>query len=161
GERAVAVQPKNLNSPVALSEDADQLAASPLLLAFALDGICSPVKPTCAVSELKKKLPARLKQPFETEVNRRMEENDLPPGVAVVPVKKKKHLHLLRYPLPKLPEEVLGESLVQVLQAQRNLGDDSYPLTLARLVELTQSGADHAVLKKAVTRLVSQEEILL
>src|SRR5262249_13062713 len=87
GERAVPVQPKNLDSPVALSEDAEQLAASPLLLAFALDCICSPIKPTCAVSELKKKLPARLKQLFETAVNRRLEANDLPPGVAVVPVK--------------------------------------------------------------------------
>jgi hypothetical protein len=161
GERAVAVQPKNLDSPIALSEDADQLASSPLLLAFALDGICSPLKPTCAVSELKKKLPAKLKQLFETAVNRRMEENNLPPGVTVIPVKNKKHLHLLRYPLPKLPEEILAESLVQVLHAQRKLGGDSYPLVLARLVELTQPAADRAVLQKAVTQLVSQKKVLL
>src|SRR5436309_16078859 len=41
-ERALAAQPKDLNSPVALAEDADLLAVSPQLLDFVLQSACTP-----------------------------------------------------------------------------------------------------------------------
>src|SRR5262249_44494817 len=79
GERAVAVQPKDLESPVALAEDADLLAASPLLLDFVLRSVCTPSSPTCDVSKLKSKVPVRLRQSFEAALGRRIQDNDLPP----------------------------------------------------------------------------------
>jgi hypothetical protein len=161
GQRALAVQPKSLDSPVALVEDVEQLAASPLLLSFVLDLLCTPASPTCDVAKLESKVPLRLKQPFMAAVTRRIAANDLPPGVAIVPVKKKRHLHLLRYELPRPPEEVLAADLVRVLRAQRDLGGSAYPLTLARLVELTRRGAEPALQKKALAQPLFKEAVLL
>ena len=43
----------------------------------------------------------------------------------------------------------LAENMVRVLEAQRNLGSDSYPLTLRRLAELTDPGAAPELVQKA------------
>jgi hypothetical protein len=161
GERALAVQPKDLDAPVALVEDLEQLAASPLLLSFVLDRLCTPTSPTCDVGKLKTKVPPRFKQPFMAAVARRIAAHDLPPGVAVVPIKKKQHLHLLRYELPRPPEEVLAAHLVRVLRAQRDLGGDTYPLTLARLLELCGPGPEPGLEKKALAQPVFKEAVLL
>ena len=161
GERAVVARPKDLDAPVALAEDAEQLAASPLLLLFLLESVCTPSSPTCDPGKLKSKLPARLKQPFEAAVRGRIERNDLPTGVAAVPVKKKTHLHLLRYPLPQPPEVALAEALVRVLRDQRDVGGDAYPLTLDRLVARAQTAADARLLKKALAEPVFRDATLL
>jgi hypothetical protein len=161
GERALAVQPRNLDSPVALVEDVPTLADSPLLLLFVLDLLCTQSQPTCDVARLKTKVPPRLKQPFTAAVARRVAANDLPPGVAVVPARKKQHLHLVRYELPRPPEEVLAADVVRVLRAQRELGADAYPLTLGRLLELTRRGTEPALEKKALAHPLFKGGVLV
>jgi hypothetical protein len=161
GERAVVARPRDLDAPVALAEDAERLAGSALLLQSLLESVCTPASPTCDPGKLKSKVPARLKLPFEAAVRRRIEANDLPPGVAAVPVKKKTHLHLLRYPLPKAPEVELAENLVQTLREQRQRGDDAYPLTLDRLIALARPGADAGLLKKALVQPAFKEGVWL
>lgn len=160
GERTLAIKPKDLDSPVALAEDWEQLAGSPLLLDYVLQSVCTPSRPTCDVSKLKGKIPARLKDVFEAAVNRRLQENRLPPGVAVVVVKKKNHLHLLRYPLPRPPEVALAERLVEVLRSQRQLGASAYPTRFARLEELTGAVGDPA-LEKATKQAPFKDGVLV
>src|SRR5262249_57077830 len=109
-------------------------------------------KPTVAVDKLAGKLDADLRQPFTDAVNRRIQENTLPPAVGAVNVKNATHLYLQRMPPPppkKKPEVALAERLLQTLEAQRTLGGDAYPLPLQRLVELTDPQAPPKVLARA------------
>jgi hypothetical protein len=161
GERAVVARPKDLDTPIALAEDAEQLVTSPLLLQFLLESVCTPANPTCDPGKLKSKLPAKLKLPFDAAVRRRIEAHHLPAGVAAVRVKKKTHLHLARYPLPKAPEMALAEGLVQSLREQRQRGGDAYPLTLDRLVALAGPHADAGLRKKAMALPVFKDAVLL
>jgi hypothetical protein len=70
GERVLLAQAKSLDAPVALTEDADRLDASPLLLEFVLSSLCTPDSPTCDVAKLKSKVAAKLKAPFDAAVRR-------------------------------------------------------------------------------------------
>src|SRR5262249_17735357 len=120
---------------------------------------CSEKKPTCDPSGLKKKLPDKLKGPFEAALSRRLAEKDLPSEVALVTVKNKPQLHLLRYKLPLPPGEELPEKLVGMLRSQKRLGEPSYPLTFARLVELI--GAEEKMLKKGLAHPTFKQAVLL
>src|SRR5262249_12209317 len=104
---------------------------------------------------------AQHKYPFLAAVNRRIQEHTLPSTFAVILVKKKPHLHLRRYPLPKEPAVALAEDLVQMLRTQRPLGGSAYPPTLARLIELTRPGADKKLLSKAVPHPLFHGEVLV
>jgi hypothetical protein len=148
-DRVAVAKKKSLEAPVALREDIDQLAASPLLLEFALDALCSPATPTASVSKLKTRVDARLKQPFEAAVHRQIQEHTLPAAVECIQVGRTKHLHPLRWPLPREPAEILAESMIQVLAAQRGLGEGSYPLPFDRLLELIDPRPMPALVKKA------------
>src|SRR5262245_2956890 len=101
-DRAIAAHAKNLDAPVALAEDADRLAASPLLLEFVLDSACTPARPTCELAKLKTKVPIKLRPSFEAALQRHIAENTLPPTAAVLTLqsgkKSQTHLHLKRYP---------------------------------------------------------------
>ncbi len=160
-ERAAVVQPKNLDCPVSLVEDADKLAASPALLEYLLESLCTTAKPTVDVPKLKKKAPAYMQEAFGKALDQRIADDALPPGVAVITVKNKQHLHLQRYPMPRKPEEVLAEDFVKVLQAQRQLGAGAYPATMARLVELTRPAADKSLVKKATAQVTFQQAVVL
>jgi hypothetical protein len=156
GQRVLVVKPKNPDSPCALAEDAELLAASPLLLEFVLGLVCSLQKPECEVPSLKVKLPQGLKEPFEAAVQRRIQEGTLPTTVDVVTSKPgtrtKLLLHLKRYPRRQKPEVELAENLVRVLSAQRGLGDASYPVLLGRLVELAAPHVSGPLVKKALAQ---------
>jgi hypothetical protein len=156
----VCGHPKSVEGPVALVEDVEQLATSPLLLEFVLEQVCTKTSPTCAVSKLKSKVPTKLKQSFEAAVERHFAEKALPESMAVVLVNKKEHLHLRRYELPQAPEDKLAENLVRVLKAQRALDDGAYPLPLGRLVELTQPAAPATLRKKALARPDFQQAVV-
>lgn len=160
-DRTVGVQAKNLDCPVTLVEDADQLAASPALLEYLLESNCTTANPTVDVSKLKKKAAAGVKEAFGRSLDKSIADNALPPGVAVIKVKAKLHLHLQRYPLPRKPEEVLAEELVKVLQAQRQLGAGAYPTPLVRLIELTRPAAGSALLKNAMAHAAFQRAVVL
>ena len=83
--RALVAQKKNPSAPVALVEDVEQLAASPLLLNLVLDQLCSETSPTCAPSKLTKKVDGRLKKPFAEAVAKQIRENTLPEKATTVP----------------------------------------------------------------------------
>jgi nucleotide-binding universal stress UspA family protein len=158
-ERAVLVLTDDPNPPVILADDVEPVANGPFLLEFALNRVCSPDSPTCDAARLKKlKWATKLKAPFAAAVARRLADGDVPPGVAVVTVKKKKLFHLVRYPLPRPPEIVLAEGLLRVLRERRAAGD--YPVTFSRLVELAQPGADAALVKKALAQPVVKDNLL-
>jgi hypothetical protein len=55
----------------------------------------------------------------------------------------------------------LADKLLRVLRSQRGLGDAAYPLSVRRLVELTDPGAAPAVLKKALARKTFLKEVAL
>jgi hypothetical protein len=150
GDRAVVARNKSLDAPVALIEDIELLAASPLLLEFVLDLVCTPAKPTVDPGSLKSKVVPRLQQPFQLAVQTAMREETLPASVAVVQVKAKRLLHLKRYPLPRAPAVVLAENLLQALHAQRSVGEEAYPPRLAQLVATAQPGTPAALVKKAL-----------
>ncbi len=150
-ELAVVAAKKALAAPVALREDLDRLAVSPVLLQFALDSCCTPAKPTWPVGRLAKRLALDLRPGFADSVVRRITGGTLPPGVGVVPGKGRAapQLYLERLPPPKKPDEALAERLLRVLEGQRRLGAGSYPTTLRRLAELTDPEAPTKLLDKA------------
>jgi hypothetical protein len=159
GERAIVVRPKDPDSPVALIEDVEQLAASPRTLEYLLAALCTPTEPTCDIARLKKALPLKLKKPFEAAVRRRIETRDLPAGVSLTEVKKKKLLYLDRYPPPPPAEDILGGDLLKALLAQRQAGGDAYPPTLARLVDLARPGAAAKLVQGALGRPAFSERV--
>src|SRR5262249_59071468 len=83
-DQAVVAKKKDLAAPVALRDDLPQLAASPLLLEFLLEALCTPEQPAWGLDKLQKKLDADLRQPFADAVARRLHHNTLPPGIATV-----------------------------------------------------------------------------
>jgi hypothetical protein len=152
---------KNGAAPIALTEDLPQLAASPLLLEFILASLCSPEKPTTPVTALKKKVDAKLKKPFENAIKRQIQENSLPPTVECLTIKKVQHLHPRGLRLLPEPEEVLADKLLQVLEAQRRLGEDAYPLSMQRLIELASPETPPALVNKALAIPTLREKLVL
>jgi hypothetical protein len=152
-KHAVVAQKKNLQAPVALLSDLEPLAASQNLLEFVLESVCTPAAPAQAIAKLKAKVVPALKKPFEAAVNQQARDNTLPPTVGIVQVKKTTKLYLRRMPPPpppKPPAEVLSESLLSLLQRQRRLGAEAYPLPLQRLIERAAPRASAALVKKAL-----------
>src|SRR5262249_56178343 len=83
-DQAVVAVKQDLAVPVALRDDLPQLAASPLLLEFLLEALCTPEQPAWGLDKLQKQLDADLRQPFADAVARRLHHNTLPPGIATV-----------------------------------------------------------------------------
>lgn len=148
--RVVVSLPKNLDAPAALAEDLAALADSPLLLRTLLAALCTSASPTCDPSKLKTKVTAKLKPAFAAALDRRVREAALPDGVALVAVRKKQHLHLTRFPLPRPPEVVLAENLLRVLEGQRALGEAHYPPTFGQLLQLTEPNLSATLLTKVL-----------
>ena len=159
-DRVLVAHKKSLDAPVALATEAESFAGSPALLAFVLEAVCTPAAPTWSVARLAAKVPAPLKKPFQEALVRRVNANDLPPGVGCLRDKKASALYLLRMPPPPPPGVALAEKLVRVLEAQRRLGAGSYPLTLDRLVELTDAQAPPALRKKALAEEAFQAKVI-
>jgi hypothetical protein len=150
GARIVVARAKDLDSPVALAEDAQLLAESWRTLEYLLTALCTPAEPTCNVARLKKLLTTKLKKPFEAEFKRRLAANDWPAGVLALV--KQKAIYLDKFPPPPPPEVALASELVRVLEGQKRLGDGSYPLTFGRLVELARPQASPEAVQKAVAQ---------
>jgi hypothetical protein len=152
-KHTVVTQKKNLQAPVALLNDLEPLAASRNLLEFVLESVCTPADPAQAIAKLKAKVVPALKKPFATAVNQQVRDNTLPPTVGTVQVKRTTKLYLRRMPPPpppRPPAEVLSESLLSLLQRQRRLGAEAYPLPLQRLIERAAPRASPALVKKAL-----------
>jgi hypothetical protein len=59
------------------------------------------------------------------------------------------------------PALELADKLLRVLQSQRGLGSDSYPLTVQRLVELADAAAPAPLVKKVLAKRTFQKEVAL
>jgi hypothetical protein len=164
-DQALLAQKKGgAGSPAALKEDADRLAASTLVLDFALGQVCTPEKPLHGPAKIAMKLDKPLRAAFLAALHRRLAENALPPGVGSLTVRNKPHLYLTRYPPPpppKPPAVALAEKLVSALHSQRSLGEGRYPLTLGRLVDLADGTASPTVVKQALGKEPFKGQVLL
>jgi hypothetical protein len=86
---------KDLDAPVALTEDVHLLAESALLLAFAFQVTRTVGTHAFTVPGLKKKLTSDLQKPFQEALTRRLDGETLPAGVGWILIKGKKNLFLL------------------------------------------------------------------
>ncbi|HEY7425882.1 MAG TPA: hypothetical protein VH682_16750 [Gemmataceae bacterium] len=152
----VAASKKDANSPIALAEDGERLAASPLLLEFALGLVCSADKPLQTPTKAVSKVDKTLRPASKAALERQIAENALPSAVGVTLIRGKPYLYLQRFPPPpppppkKKPAEELSEKLVQTLIEQREHGPDAYPAALHYLIEQTGIAATPTVLNKAL-----------
>jgi hypothetical protein len=152
----IVANKKDANSPIALAGDGERLAASPLLLEYALGLLCSADKPVHPLAKVAGKVARSLQPAFKAALDRHIAENTLPPTVGVLIVKNKPQLYLQRFPPPppplpkKKPAEELSEKLVQALIEQRERGPDAYPAELHRLLEQTGLAPAPRVLAQAL-----------
>ncbi len=157
-DRVVIANKKNLDAPLALTDDLDQLANSGLLLEFVLATICTPAHPGCPVSKLKSKVVTSLKGPFEQAVRRQIREQTLPASVGFVQVQRTPYLYLRRLPY-KPPALALAERMLGVLE-RRGSDGTPYPLLVKQLAELADPQAPAALVKKALAEEVFQQRAL-
>ncbi|MHB1422751.1 MAG: hypothetical protein ACYC3I_06050 [Gemmataceae bacterium] len=149
---------KDHNSPIALVEDGDRLASSPLLLEFALGLLCSADKPVQTPARTVNKVDKSLRIAFKRSLEQQIADNALPPTVGVTTIRGKPQLYLQRFPPPpppppkKKPAEELSEKLVQVLLDDRQRGPNAYPAELNRLVERAGVAVTPTLLKQALGR---------
>jgi hypothetical protein len=160
-ERVIVAHMQNRAAPVALVEDGERLAASRMLLEFALALVCTPDKPAATLAALKATVQKNLRKPFEDAVQRQINENSLPPTVECLTAAKGKVLHPRHLPMPKDPTAELAEKLLAVLGAQRQLGNGSYPLALKRLIELTSPDVKPKLVADALRHLTLHGKLVL
>lgn len=158
-ERVLVALPKRIDSPVALAEDAEALAASDELLLQVAELVCTAESPAVVADKFVKKVAKPLQPPFAAALERRANSNQFPPALGLVAVKKKTAIHLRRHPLPKPAEVQLAEQLVAALKSQRSQDAASYPTTLRRLAELSQ--ASDALLTKALKQPAFADAVLV
>ena len=140
-------------SPIILAEDADLLAASPLLLEFALNSICTPTKPAHPVAGVVKKIDKALQPAFAAALERRLAANDWPETVGVVTLKNKPHLFLKRMPPPPPPPAtLLATKLLDALHRLKH--DGGYPTTLAHLLGQADPNATPDLVRQALKEKV-------
>jgi hypothetical protein len=153
-EQAILAQKKAAEQGlVALKEDAERLAASPLVLEFALEQLCSPASPLHSLAKVAGTIDRSLRPAFLAALQRRLGENALPPGVGCQTVRNKPHLFLHRFPPPPPPSPphvALAEKLVRVLESGRGTGGEANPVRLRYLLETTDPSAPPALVKKAL-----------
>jgi len=156
--RLVVADKKTPDSPLVLAEDAAVLADSPLLLRFALNGLCTAAKPLQPFSKVEGRVGKPLKAAFAAALRRRWEANSWPSGVAALAANGKPHLYLEAYPPP--PETVLPARLVRALQARKERGGAAYPATLRDLAEELAPAAPQTVAAALAHRSLKGEVVV-
>jgi hypothetical protein len=146
------------SSPVALSEDAERLAASPAVLDFVLGQMYQPKKELHPLPRVVAKVEKRLQPLFEAVLTQKIAENALPSLAGVLMVKGKPCLYLKAFPPARKPEIVLAETLLQALHQQQAAG--TYPLPLRQLIARAQAEAAPE-LAKAVAHNTFQEHAVI
>jgi hypothetical protein len=148
------------HSPIILAEDAERLAASSLLVEFALSRICTPQKPTHPPARAVKKIDKALQPLFATALERRLAAKDWPETVGVVTIKNKPHLYLKRMPPPPPPPATqLAAALLDTLHRLQQ--SDGYPLTLTQLVQRTDAGASPELVRQALKEKSFKPQVVL
>lgn len=149
-DAALIADPKQPRSPVALKSDLAVFAASDVLLEYAKETTQASAAAPAVLADFKKAVTdTKLKPLFEAAVKTRIASGTLPEVVLKKPPKPKVVKPKVVKAKIEKPEVVNARKLVSVLQSQRELGNSSYPLTLARLGELTDVTLDGAALLKA------------
>lgn len=147
----VVANKKDANSPIALAEDRECLAASPQLVEYALGLLCSADTPLHTPAKVAAKVDTSLRPAFKVALDRQIVASSLPATVGVRMVRGKPHLYLQQFP-PKDPVEELSKKLVEALSQQRERGPNDYPTPLPRLIERTDLAVKPAELKQALGR---------
>src|SRR5262249_6194596 len=88
--RVVLAAPKHPDTPVTLVEDQERLAASPLILEFAMRATRTEATQVFSPVKLKMRVIPALRQAFVDAINRAASES-LPPGAGWLPVGGRKH----------------------------------------------------------------------
>src|SRR5262249_37892471 len=81
--QVLVVNPKDPETPAALAEDRERLAASRELLDYALASVCTSKKRMVSIGQLKDEVAAELQQDFEAALRRQVEAGALPDSVGV------------------------------------------------------------------------------
>lgn len=130
-ERVLLVNPKDPAAPIALQEDLQKLAESPQLLDYLKKRTPRSSSQPYLVADLAKAIPAGGKgKELRTAFTSAMQERIAAGSVSEVALKKPSEAEIVAR---------LAENLVKVLESQRRLGPDSYPLSLRRLAEHTEA----------------------
>jgi hypothetical protein len=149
------------DAPLALVEDRERLAASPLLLEFALGLLCKPGKEVHPVTRLLTKVDKSLRPDFEAVLQRHLAEDSLPATVGRLTVRNKVQLYLRRLPPPPPPHVTLAEKLVRALEGQYGqAGAPEFP-TLKRLLQGADPAAKATVVKKALAEPIFRDRVVL
>jgi hypothetical protein len=141
---------KHSDSPIALAEDAGRLAASPLLLEFALRQLCSADKPLHPLDKVVAKVDKPLRPAFQAALERQLREGTLPESVGSLTVKNKPNLFLRAFPPPLTPAAELAQKLLEMLRACRGEGESAYPISLDELKRRTDDTVKTPLFKKAL-----------
>jgi hypothetical protein len=93
--RIVAARQRDLDSPVALVEDAEALARSGLVVEFLLHTLRTNSNQAFSVAQLRARTSGKLQKAFQAALSQQMEENGLPPTVGWITINRSKKLFLL------------------------------------------------------------------
>jgi hypothetical protein len=139
---------KDPGSPVALAEDAERFASSPLLLEYALGRLATADKPVHPVAKVAGQVEKDIRTGFQASLEERLASGTLPPGVGVHEVKGKRLLYLERFPPPPppLPKKSPAAALAERLLADLHSGGE----TILTLADLAGHEVKPVLLKKAV-----------
>jgi hypothetical protein len=138
-------------SPVALAEDAGALAASPLLLEYALGKLASAERPTHLGAKAVAQVDKSLRPAFAAAINERLASGTLPDSVGRHEVKGKVLLYLKQFPPPppppakKAPAVALAEQMLSTLTARQDQGTSAVPLS-----DLVGPDVKPSLVKKAI-----------
>ncbi len=150
--QVVLAAKKDPASPIALAEDAGQLAKSALLLEYALGKLASADHPLYAPAKVASVVDKTLRPAFVAAIEERLTSGTLPDTVGRHEVKGKVSLYLKSFPPPpppppkKSPAVLLAEQLLKELTARYERGDMVVPLA-----DLAGPDVKPALLKNAVT----------
>lgn len=157
---AVLLHAKNIDSPVVLQEDEDRLLHDARSLLFLLEQAATATAPAIEAKKIAAKATKNLRGPFEKALRFRIENDDLPAGVALVRAGRKELLHLTRLPLPRAPEELLAERLIERLRDLKGQGGAAYPPTLSQLQAAANEAASAAQWKKALAASAVKKQVV-
>jgi hypothetical protein len=151
-EQVAVADRKDPAGPVALAEDSDSLAGSPLLLEFALGKVCSAERPLVPLAKVAGAVDRALREKFTSAVRQQAEEARLPDFAGARTAGGKVQLYLRRFPPPPEPQPPaveLAEKLVRALAAARDSGG-AYPAAPGELARSAGAEVKPALVRKAL-----------
>jgi hypothetical protein len=93
--RVLLVSRKDLDTPVALADDADVLVGSRRLLDFLLQKARTPTNQAFSAAQLKAKAASKVQKAIQLALARQLEQGTLPPGVGWITINRSRKLFLL------------------------------------------------------------------